>query len=79
MHFRMKMAERALDWSWTEIDIDGTATDFLQELERAQFFTVGFHHNKEERLAKDSEVHRLPEGFIVRKANSESTERRRTT
>lgn len=63
-HFRMKMAERALEWSWTEMDIDGTSRDFLLECERAQFFIVGFHYREEERLATDSKSHALPDGFM---------------
>lgn len=62
-HFRQVMASRALAWSLVEIDIDGSSTDFLQELERAQLIIVGFHYDNAERLTHNSNEVVMREDF----------------
>lgn len=49
-HFREVVASETYERSWgdIELDTDGTSRDFLQEMERADYFTVGFHFVDEE-------------------------------
>lgn len=48
-HFRETVASETMGRSWgeLEIDTDGNSRDFLQEMERAGYFNVGFHYYPE--------------------------------
>jgi hypothetical protein len=54
-HFRETVSKETLERSWgeLEIDTDGTSRDFLQEMERAGYFTLGLHFEPKENNAHD--------------------------